>query len=449
MAPRFPSLFVSFLVLLGFLLIVTPSAVRAQLTISGDGAVVQESIGRSVTLTCTYSLTNTYTLREIRWFSLVDGDRESVLVYYPGQSVYTYGLYRNRASLVNTDAAAQVASLRLSNLQFSDNGTYECGVGATPSGSGAHQEASAEIELVALVAPNDPVIGDDYDSATRNLTLTCTAYTGNPAAYLTWNRDGSPISADRADNITSWRGYLDAQSTISVTASHGRSSTFDCVAQHPAFTSARRASATLGSPSVSYVSISPNPTPEDPLLELDDVILTCMTQEGIVPQPTYEWRHDGGSLPTSTQAYRNELKIFSAQVEDSGVYTCTASNSFGSDSGVATILIAEATWLGPGVVAGAAVGCFIGGLVVGGAAVFLLLRFRTARNDGGQREVSNNANRQHENVVRPRVASQRPGSGSDEYEVPMETVHTPPQPPQATGDYQELTPAIYQSLQKH
>ncbi|XP_066281605.1 cell surface A33 antigen-like isoform X2 [Branchiostoma lanceolatum] len=347
------------------------AAVRAQLTISGDGAVVQESIGRSVTLTCTYSLTNTYTLREIKWYSLMDGDRESVLVYYPGQSVYTYGLYRNRASLVNTDAAAQVASLRLSNLQFSDNGTYECVVGASSSGSAAPQEASAEIELVALVAPNDPVIDDDFNSVTGNLTLTCTAYTGNPAAFLTWNRDGSPISADRADNITSWRGYLDAQSTISVTASSAQSSTFECVAQHPAFTSAQRASVTLGSPSVSSVSINPSPAPGQSLVELDDIILTCMTQEGIVPQPTYEWRHDGGSLPTSAQAYRNELKIFSAQVEDSGIYTCTASNSFGSDTGDASILITERVDNTPEGQTGSPVGSVVGGVVA--ALAFLVL----------------------------------------------------------------------------
>ncbi|CAH1262513.1 CADM4 [Branchiostoma lanceolatum] len=358
------------LVFVVFSLVAT--AVRAQLTISGDGAVVQESIGRSVTLTCTYSLTNTYTLREIKWYSLMDGDRESVLVYYPGQSVYTYGLYRNRASLVNTDAAAQVASLRLSNLQFSDNGTYECVVGASSaSGSGAPQEASAEIELVALVAPNDPVIDDDFNSVTGNLTLTCTAYTGNPAAFLTWNRDGSPISADRADNITSWRGYLDAQSTISVTASSARSSTFECVAQHPAFTSAQRASVTLGSPSVSAVSINPSPAPGQSLMELDDIILTCMTQEGIVPQPTYEWRHNAGSLPTSAQAYRNELKIFSAQVEDTGIYTCTASNSFGSDTGDASILITERVDNTPEGQTGSPVGSVVGGVVA--ALAFLVL----------------------------------------------------------------------------
>ncbi|KAI8503184.1 hypothetical protein Bbelb_190050 [Branchiostoma belcheri] len=77
------------------------------------------------------------------------------------------------------------------------------------------------------------------------------------------------------------------------------------------------------------------------------------------------------------------------------------------------------------------------------------------------------AHRQYENVPHSMMASQRPGSGSDEnevpmetdtvqpptgsydeYEVPMETIQPPTvQPPQSSDGYQELRPAVYQSLQ--
>ncbi|XP_078674839.1 cell adhesion molecule 3-like isoform X2 [Branchiostoma floridae x Branchiostoma belcheri] len=350
------------------------TAVRAQSTTTGSvnaGPDVQQSIGRTVTLSCTYSLSGSAALREIKWYRVSDaGDREPVLFYYPGETAYSYGLYRNRASLVNTDSAAQEASLRLSNLQFSDNGTYECLVGA--GGSGLQPwEGADEINLVALVAPNDPVITDDYNSASRNLTLTCTAYTGNPAAYLTWTRDGAAITTDVAENITSWRGYLDAQSRISVTVSSAQSSTFQCTARHPAFTAPQRASVTLRSPSVSTITVNPSPTLEQPLQELDDVILTCTTQEGTVPAPTYEWRHDGGALPASAQQYRNELKLFSAQIEDSGSYTCTASNTFGSDTGETTIVIGERIDNMPVAQTGAPVGSVVGGVVA--ALAFLVL----------------------------------------------------------------------------
>ncbi|XP_019622117.1 PREDICTED: immunoglobulin superfamily member 21-like [Branchiostoma belcheri] len=139
----------AFVLGVGFFLAVT-AAVRAQTGTVNGGPDVYQSIGRTVTLSCTYSLSGSATLREIKWYRVSDGgDREPVLFYYSGESAYTFGLYRNRASLVNTDTAAQDASLRLSNLQFSDSGTYECLVGA--GGSGLQPwDGSVEINLVAL-----------------------------------------------------------------------------------------------------------------------------------------------------------------------------------------------------------------------------------------------------------------------------------------------------------
>ncbi|KAI8513611.1 hypothetical protein Bbelb_079350 [Branchiostoma belcheri] len=58
---------------------------------------------------------------------------------------------------------------------------------------------------------------------------------------------------------------------------------------------------------------------------------------------------------------------------------------------------------------------------------------------------------QYENMPHPneRVTSQRPGSGSDEYEVPMETIQPPTVPlTQAGDDYQELRPAVYQKKRR-
>ncbi|XP_035664564.1 polycystic kidney disease protein 1-like 2 [Branchiostoma floridae] len=49
-----------------------------------------------------------------------------------------------------------------------------------------------------------------------------------------------------------------------------------------------------------------------------------------------------------------------------------------------------------------------------------------------------------------REASQRSGTGSDVYySYPMEPLPVPPPPVQPSGHYQELRPAVYQSLQRH
>ncbi|XP_066270025.1 endothelial cell-selective adhesion molecule-like [Branchiostoma lanceolatum] len=178
------------------------------------------------------------------------------------------------------------------------------------------------------------------------------------------------------------------------------------------------------------------------------------------PAASFNWTKQGDSSFTATGA---TLRIINLGNTDGGTYLCTAYHAYASDTASVQLMINEQPATtptstqgqtedggcsGPDVVAGAAVGCFIGGLLVGGAAVFLFLRFRTAKNGDGK-DTRDPADRQYENVAHSRATAQRPGSGSDEYEVPMETIQPPPQPPQSSDDYQELRPAIYQSLQKH
>ncbi|XP_078666561.1 V-set and immunoglobulin domain-containing protein 2-like isoform X3 [Branchiostoma floridae x Branchiostoma belcheri] len=179
------------------------------------------------------------------------------------------------------------------------------------------------------------------------------------------------------------------------------------------------------------------------------------------PVASFDWTKQEDSSFTATGA---TLRISSLTMNHTGTYVCTAYHAYASGTASVQLTVREEPTVAPtsqgqtgdmnycsGAVAGAAVGCFTGGLLVGGAAVFLFLRFRTAKN-GGKKDVGNFADRQYENVPHPnqRVTSQRPGSGSDEYEVPMETIQPPTVPPtQAGDDYQELRPAVYQSLQKH
>ncbi|XP_019622474.1 PREDICTED: coxsackievirus and adenovirus receptor homolog isoform X1 [Branchiostoma belcheri] len=181
--------------------------------------------------------------------------------------------------------------------------------------------------------------------------------------------------------------------------------------------------------------------------------VTCTASRDSKPTPSFNWTKQGDSSFTATGA---TLRISSLTMNHAGTYVCTAYHAYARDTASVQLTVSEGPNVTPvpptdmnycsGAVAGAAVGCFFGGLLVGGAAVFLFLRSRTAKN-GGKKDVGNFADRQYENVPHPnqRVTSQRPGSGSDEYEVPMETI----QPPQPSDDYQELRPAVYQSLQKH
>ncbi|XP_019616845.1 PREDICTED: protocadherin-15-like [Branchiostoma belcheri] len=96
-------------------------------------------------------------------------------------------------------------------------------------------------------------------------------------------------------------------------------------------------------------------------------------------------------------------------------------------------------------VAGAAVGGVVAGLLLGVAVTLLTLRFRSLKSKN-----ADPAEEEYVDVRTPgRAASQRSGTGSDAYSYPMAPLAVPPPlPPQPNSHYQELRPAVYQSLER-
>ncbi|XP_078655871.1 uncharacterized protein LOC144902350 isoform X2 [Branchiostoma floridae x Branchiostoma belcheri] len=94
------------------------------------------------------------------------------------------------------------------------------------------------------------------------------------------------------------------------------------------------------------------------------------------------------------------------------------------------------------VVVGAAVGCLVAGLLLGVAATLLIPRCRSVKSADEE---------EYEDVRTPdRAASQRSGTGSDVYYTyPMAPLaESPPLSTQSSGHYQDLRPAVYQSLER-
>ena len=76
--------------------------------------------------------------------------------------------------------------------------------------------------------------------------------------------------------------------------------------------------------------------------------LSCTSRGS--PPDTFTWRKDGGSIlqstsitavdHTSTSAvFRADYSIDSATASDIGTYTCTVTNSIGSDSATITVIV--------------------------------------------------------------------------------------------------------------
>eukprot|EP00058_Branchiostoma_floridae_P027336 XP_002612827.1 hypothetical protein BRAFLDRAFT_67225 [Branchiostoma floridae] len=77
--------------------------------------------------------------------------------------------------------------------------------------------------------------------------------------------------------------------------------------------------------------------------------------------------------------------------------------------------------------------------------------FQCACLTGYEGDTCQTAEAVYEDVRTPgRAVSQRSGTGSDVYySYPMAPLPVPPLPVQPSGHYQELRPAVYQSLQRH
>ncbi|XP_078620601.1 uncharacterized protein LOC144887320 isoform X2 [Branchiostoma floridae x Branchiostoma japonicum] len=152
---------------------------------------------------------------------------------------------------------------------------------------------------------------------------------------------------------------------------------------------------------------------------------TTTTQTGLMTT-------DGRGLTTTTigQAVTNHLP---------GLTTTTMTTT--TIGQAVTNHLPDCSCLGAGTVAGAAVGCLAAGLLLGVAATLMIQRSRKAQPDDAYQE-------EYVDVRTPnRTASQRSGTGNnDDYEIPMEP-HVSLPPP--SGHYQELQPAVYQSLQKN
>ncbi|XP_035670079.1 uncharacterized protein LOC118411706 [Branchiostoma floridae] len=373
--------------------------------------------GSEVTLPCDYDQTVHGDWFLVTWSVLIGGTFQNLYVGSPGS---TGNSVTPPAQFAGRLAIDGISNLRLTGVTIADEDEYRCIVTAQTSPTTLvnlhvfHQPPTAPIVQAQFDPPTSSIFEVPLNTA---VTFTCTSTGGRPPASLRWTvtESGTPVSVNPTyTSSNNSQGVGDATSTFNFTITkYGVTYRVQCTASGP-----------------------------DPIQDRRTPVTSLTTEKG--PDPTQ-------SRTSAVTSFTTEPDYFipTTPKGQTGVVTSshTPSNSPGPD--VSKTPQTEASCAGPRVLAGAAVGCFIGGLLVGGAAVFLFLRYRTEKNGGKKKDVG--AEKQYENVVpssMSRAASQRPGNGSDDYEVPMETIQTSSQPPQPTGDYQEPRPAIYQSLQK-
>ncbi|XP_029939526.1 hemicentin-1, partial [Salarias fasciatus] len=206
--------------------------------------------------------------------------------------------------------------LEIERAQLSDAGVYKC-VAVNLAGA-AEISHNLQVLVPPVISSHGGTVTVVVNEAAR---LECEA-TGVPSPSLTWLKDGSPVaSVSHGIQVLSGGRVLSLNS-----AQVSDTGTYTCVAVNAG-----------GEQHKEYdlrVYVPPNIKGEEvntTVMFGSPVELLC--QSDAIPPPTLSWRKDGRPLfrksSLTVSADGSLLKVDSAQVQDSGRYTCEATNVAG------------------------------------------------------------------------------------------------------------------------
>ncbi|XP_053542916.1 hemicentin-1 isoform X1 [Ictalurus punctatus] len=206
--------------------------------------------------------------------------------------------------------------LEIDRVQVSDAGLYKC-VAVNVAGT-----AELALSLQVYVPPSISSKGGMVTVVVNDpIRLECEA-SGLPAPGLTWLKDGSPVSSS-SNGIQVLAGGRVMSFRSAQVSDAGR---YTCVAVNAGGEQQREYDL--------HVYVPPNIAGEEvnsTVLIGRSVELRC--QSDAVPPPTLSWRKDGRPLyrkpGLSVSEDGSVLQIASAQIQDTGRYTCEATNVAG------------------------------------------------------------------------------------------------------------------------
>ncbi|XP_051929215.1 hemicentin-1 isoform X1 [Hippocampus zosterae] len=207
--------------------------------------------------------------------------------------------------------------VEISSAELSHAGRYSCTAKNTAGSTHRH---------VQLTVQELPVIHSHPSTVevilNNTIVLPCRA-TGSPRPTITWQKEGINIHTTGGSFTVLPHGSLQITK-----ASVSNSGTYICVAQNPAGTALGKTKLRVQVPPVISSETQNYLAPVD-----SSVTLQC--QSDGIPPPSVTWHKEGRSLGESVRQRMlgsGSLQVAFIQPEDTGIYTCTASNSAGTAS---------------------------------------------------------------------------------------------------------------------
>ncbi|XP_026558988.1 hemicentin-1 [Pseudonaja textilis] len=215
--------------------------------------------------------------------------------------------------------------LQIARPHYSDNGNYSC--------IASNVEGKAKKFYVLSVEIPPDIVGSEMPSEVsgilgENIQLSCEA-SGTPTPAIQWLKDGKLITSDESQQISLAPNGSLLHIFGALTSDGGK---YTCVATNPAGEEDRIFSVNI------YVPPTINKNKEEPeaLTVILDTSINIECQAMGTPPAQINWLKNG--LPLSTSSHirllsaGQVLRIVKAQVADTGMYTCVASNRAGVDN---------------------------------------------------------------------------------------------------------------------
>ncbi|XP_037363795.1 V-set and immunoglobulin domain-containing protein 2 [Talpa occidentalis] len=176
--------------LLGVLLVCLSAPLLA-VEVKVPAEPVSTPVGQTTELSCSYStlVGNSFALE---WSFVQLGKPISAslpILYFTNGNLYPTGSKAKRASLLQNPPTGGVATLKLTNVQPSDTGTYLCQVNNPPD---FYTNGLGLINLTVLVPPSSPLCSKSGEiSVGSSAALRCSSLEGAPRPVYNWERLGS------------------------------------------------------------------------------------------------------------------------------------------------------------------------------------------------------------------------------------------------------------------